>query len=46
MSSSAYRAVFMFAMQLAAQLMRRTYDMLTALALAAMLILLEQPLYH
>lgn len=45
MSSSAYRAVFMFAMQLAAQLLRRTYDMLTALALAAVLILLEQPLY-
>ena len=45
MSSSAYRAVFMFGMQLAAQLLRRTYDMLTALALAAMLILLEQPLY-
>lgn len=45
MSSSAYRAVFMFAMQLAAQILRRTYDMLTALALAAMLILLEQPLY-
>ncbi len=45
MSSSAYRAVFMFGMQLAAQMLRRTYDMLTALALAAMLILLEQPLY-
>lgn len=45
MSSSAYRAVFMFGMQLAAQILRRTYDMLTALALAAMLILLEQPLY-
>lgn len=45
MSSSAYRAVFMFGMQLAAQLLRRTYDMLTALALAAVLILLEEPLY-
>lgn len=45
MSSSAYRAVFMFGMQLAAQMLRRTYDMLTALALAATLILLEQPLY-
>ncbi|MDE7417705.1 MAG: DNA internalization-related competence protein ComEC/Rec2 [Lachnospiraceae bacterium] len=45
MSSSAYRAVFMFGMQLVAQMLRRTYDMLTALALAAMLILLEQPLY-
>lgn len=45
MSSSAYRAVFMFGMQLVAQMLRRTYDMLTALALAAMLILLEEPLY-
>lgn len=45
MSSSAHRAVVMFGMQLAAQMLRRTYDMLTALALAAMLILLEQPLY-
>ena len=45
MSNSAYRAVFMFGMQLAAQLLRRTYDMLTALALSAVLILLEQPLY-
>lgn len=45
MSSSAYRAVFMFGIQLTAWMLRRTYDMLTALALAAMLILLEQPLY-
>ncbi len=45
MSSSAYRAVFMFGMQLVAQMLRRTYDMLTALALAAVLILFEQPLY-
>ncbi len=45
MGSSAYRAVFMFAMQLTAKLLRRTYDMLTALALAAVLILVEQPLY-
>lgn len=45
MTSSAYRAVFMFGMQLAAQMLRRTYDMLTALALAAVFILLEQPLY-
>lgn len=45
MSSSAYRAVFMFGMQLAARLLKRTYDMLTAVALAAVLILLEQPLY-
>jgi len=45
MSSSAYRAVFMFGMKLAAALFRRTYDMLTALAVAAVLILAEQPLY-
>lgn len=45
MSSSAYRAVFMFGVQLAAVLLRRTYDMLTALSLAAVLILSEQPLY-
>lgn len=45
MSSSAYRAVFMFGMKLAAELLGRTYDMLTALAVAAVLILAEQPLY-
>lgn len=45
MSSSAYRAVFMFGMKLSAVLLRRTYDMLTALAVAAVLILAEQPLY-
>ncbi|MDE6364788.1 MAG: competence protein ComEC family protein, partial [Lachnospiraceae bacterium] len=48
MSSSAYRAVVMFGLQLVAQMLRRTYDMLTALALAAILILMEEPryLYH
>lgn len=48
MSSSAYRAILMFGLQLAAQMLRRTYDMLTALAVAAMLILMEEPryLYH
>ncbi|MBO5030991.1 MAG: DNA internalization-related competence protein ComEC/Rec2 [Lachnospiraceae bacterium] len=45
MSSSAYRAVFMFGMQLTAKLFKRTYDMLTAMAAAAALILIEQPLY-
>ncbi len=45
MSSSAYRAVFMFGMKLIANLLKRTYDMLTALAMAAVLILFEQPLY-
>ena len=45
MSSSAYRAIFMFAMKLSADLFYRTYDMLTAVAIAAVLLLLEQPLY-
>lgn len=45
MSSSAHRAVLMFGMQLAARSLKRTYDMLTALAVAAALILWEQPLY-
>jgi competence protein ComEC len=45
MSSSAYRAVVMFGLQLGARLLRRTYDMLTSLAVAAVLILAEQPLY-
>ena len=45
MSSSAYRAIFMFAMKMGAELLHRTYDMLTALALAAVGILMEQPLY-
>lgn len=45
MGSSAYRAVFMFGMQLAARVLKRTYDMLTAMAVAAVLILAEQPLY-
>ena len=45
MSSSAYRAIFMFVMKMGAELLHRTYDMLTSLALAAVGILLEQPLY-
>ncbi|MCM1184066.1 MAG: DNA internalization-related competence protein ComEC/Rec2 [Roseburia sp.] len=45
MSSSAYRAVFMFGMKLLAGILRRTYDMLSAVALAAALLLVEQPLY-
>lgn len=45
MSSSARRAIFMFGMKLVADLLKRTYDMLTALAIAAVLILMEQPLY-
>lgn len=45
MGSSAHRAVVMFGMQLAARVLKRTYDMLTAMAVAAVLILAEQPLY-
>lgn len=45
MSSSAYRAIFMFALKMGAEVLHRTYDMLTALAMAAVGILLEQPLY-
>lgn len=45
MSSSAYRAIFMFGMKMGALLCHRTYDMLTALALSAVFIIMEQPLY-
>lgn len=45
MSVSAARAVFMFALSLAAQLCGRTYDMPTALSLSAAFTLVRQPLY-
>ncbi len=45
MSSSAFRAVFMFALKMLAKTLHRTYDMLNALALAAVLLIAEQPLY-
>lgn len=44
MGVSTRRAVFMFMLHLAAELAGRTYDMLTALSLAAVLLLAEQPL--
>lgn len=44
-SVSSLRAVIMFFFQLAANLLKRTYDMITGAFLAAVLILLEQPLY-
>lgn len=44
-SPSAVRAVFMFGVKMAAQVAGRTYDMATALALAAALMLCSQPLY-
>lgn len=45
MSNSSYRAILMFSLQLTARQLKRTYDMLTGLAIAAILILIEQPLY-
>ncbi len=45
MSLSAARAILMFILHLAADMAGRTYDMLTALALSAVLLLLEQPMY-
>ena len=45
MGSSALRAIIMFAMQLGARLLGRTYDLLTAVSAAGILLLLEQPLY-
>jgi competence protein ComEC len=45
MGTSSIRAIMMFGLRLVAQLLGRTYDLLTALAAAAVLLLLEQPLY-
>ncbi len=45
MSSSAARAIIMFLLQLGAILLKRTYDRKAALAVAAIGILIEQPLY-
>lgn len=44
-SVSALRAIVMFSLQMLSILVERTYDMLTAAAVAAVGILLEQPLY-
>ncbi len=44
MSSSAFRAVFMFAIRMLAPLIGRTYDMLSSLALAELLLLIDKPL--
>lgn len=45
MGTSAFRAIFMFSMHLMAKQFGRTYDVLTAMCLAAVLLLIEQPLY-
>ncbi len=42
---STFRAICMFTLQMAAILAGRTYDRLTGLSVAAVLLLLEQPLY-
>lgn len=44
-SVSVVRAILMFCIRMLAVWTERTYDMLTAVALSAVLILLEQPLY-
>ncbi|MDD6492429.1 MAG: DNA internalization-related competence protein ComEC/Rec2 [Firmicutes bacterium] len=44
-SVSAVRAILMFAIHMFAVICERTYDMLTAVSVAAVLVLLEQPLY-
>lgn len=43
--ASSQRAIIMFTLHMIAKAIGRTYDMLTALAAAAVLLLLEQPLY-
>ena len=45
MHTSCLRAVIMFFMQITSKIIGRTYDMLTAMSLAAVLILIEQPYY-
>ena len=45
LSASAFRAVVMFVMKVIADRLGRTYDIVTALAVAAVLLILEQPLY-
>ncbi|NLL77330.1 MAG: DNA internalization-related competence protein ComEC/Rec2, partial [Clostridiales bacterium] len=45
MSASAVRAIVMFGLHFAANMIGRSYDMLTALSLAAVLLLIEQPKY-
>lgn len=44
-SVSSLRAIFMFSLSMLATIVGRTYDLLTAVSLAAFLILLENPLY-
>ena len=45
MSASSFRAITMFLLRMLAMVRHRTYDMLTGVCLAALLILVQQPLY-
>ncbi|MDD6812614.1 MAG: DNA internalization-related competence protein ComEC/Rec2, partial [Lachnospiraceae bacterium] len=45
MSVSSIRAIMMFGFHVSSELCKRTYDMLTAMTIAAISILIEQPLY-
>ncbi|WP_342756796.1 DNA internalization-related competence protein ComEC/Rec2 [Kineothrix sedimenti] len=45
MGASAMRAIVMFGLHFVARMIGRTYDMLTSLSLAAVLLLIEQPRY-
>ncbi len=45
MGTSSFRAICMFALRLFAPVVGRTYDVLTGLSLAEILLLLDQPLY-
>lgn len=43
--TSAYRAIVMFLLKILADMIGRTYDILTALMVAALLLVLQEPLY-
>lgn len=45
MGASSFRAICMFLLHMAALVLHRTYDLLTALSLAGVLLLIQQPLY-
>ena len=45
MSTSAFRAIVMFAVHLGADMIGRTYDMLSAMALSGIMLILSCPLY-
>lgn len=45
MGTSVFRAILMFSLNIAAKLLKRTYDLMTAACVGALAILLEEPLY-